>query len=246
MNVRMHIPTVAIAGIVLAVLIGTTSVVVVRIGKAYQWGLLGFTETEKTDTITLRQKKQLRKITVRRGTDPGCMEVTPDGAVRIFSTCGGELEQAQRPDNPKNILLLFQLVSERDLPTTLGENTTGTVYELTIETDEGSEVVYLIINDDTPPPIVDIIETIDDITEDIPEPTVTPSVSSPTPTTPPVPTEGGPTPTGTIFPTQNPTPTPTGPAVDVGFLCDFFETTGQKPYNISNFVCSTGPTPFPQ
>jgi hypothetical protein len=246
MKVRMHLPPVAVAGIVLAALLLTTSFVVIRIGALYQWGLLGFSKDQSTDSITLRQKKQIRKITVRRGDAPGCMEVTPDGAVRIYSTCGEELTNAQRPSNPKNILRLFQLVSERDLPLTLENNAGGVVYELTIETDQGTEIAYLIVNDETPPPIEDIIGTIDDIEEDLPEPTATPAGVTPTSTTVPSPTSGGPTPTGTIFPTQNPTPTPSGAAVDLGFICDYYETTGQKPYNISNFVCSTGPTPFPQ
>jgi hypothetical protein len=235
-----------IAGGVLALIVLMASVAVIRFGRAYQWGIFGFNTTETSVETTVREKKKLRKITVRKGDSAGCIEVTPDGAVRVYRTCGEELESANRPYNPKNILKLFRLVSERNLSDLPSGSEEGTLYTLMIETDEGTQVVVIVVNEDTPDPIVEIIETIEDIEEEIPEPTSTPADPLlPTPTQPPV-LSGTPVPSGTPFPSAFPTPTPTGPAVDLGFLCDFIESTGPKPYNISNFVCSTGPTPFPR
>jgi hypothetical protein len=236
---------ITVAGGVFALLLVLTFVVIIRIGKSYEWGLLGFTKEQPPDEISLVKKKQLKKITIRRGDEAGCMEVTPDGAVRIYSTCGTDLERAHRPTDPKNVLKLFKLVSERDIATVGDTTAPGTLYVLTIESDEGIETVYIVVLEDTPQSIQDIIEIIEEIEADVPFPSVTPLGSTPAPTSPASST-GTPVPSVTLIPTAGPTPTPTGPAVDLGFLCDFFETTGPKPYNISNFVCSTGPTPYPQ
>ncbi len=236
MELLKNLRPIIVAGTILAFIVLAASVVVIRFGRAYQWGIFGVNVEPSAAELTLREKKKLRKITIRKGSDAGCIEVTPDGAVRVYSTCGEELESAHRPLNPKNVLKLFKLLSERDL-SKIPVTSEGTLYEITIVTDEGTQVFVIVVNDDSPDALQEVVDTITDIEEEVPEPTVTPEIISSTPTSPPAGT-GSPVPSGT--------PTPTGPAVDVGFLCDFFESTGPKPFNISNFVCSTGPTPFPQ
>lgn len=239
-----HRPLYLTGGVLLILLVSIT-VVVAKFGNAYRRGLLNVTNQKPTQELALREKKIIRRLSVRKSGEAGCLEITPDGAVRVYSRCGSELETASRLTDIKNIVKLFKLISENDLAATLPVTPDGEVYELTIVTENGSQVVYIVFNPDNSGTTGEIINTIEDIKEDIPQP-------SPTPT--PAPIESGPTPTGVLTsPTPTggfaPTPLPTtspAPQAQQPFLCDFAEGGGQqRPLTISNTICSTAPTPAP-
>jgi len=229
-------------GITFFLIIAGTTVLVSKFGGAYRTELMKLAGQVPTQELTLRQKKNIRKITVRKNAEEGCIEITPDGAVRVYTACGGELDNAARLTDLKNISKLFRLVSETNLAA-YKNSRAGDLYEVILETDTGTETYYLIIDDNTPSPVKDIKDAIDDIEEDIPQPTPTP-----------IQTSGYPTPTGYIgtvtptFPWTSVTPTPTGVSEQTinPFICDFTETSGKKkPLNVSNIICSSGPTPAP-
>jgi len=189
-----------------------------------------------------REKKHIRKITVidRNG---GCMEMTSDGVVRSYATCGGDLTDANRLADPKNLLKLFEYASQVD-PSKYQQKGDH-VITLVIETDTGTETLYIPVSGPggTPDPIAQVIDL---ITRDLPQATPTPNGPSITPT----PTLIGAqvVPTDTPMPTLLPwiTPSPTLMPVDQGFLCSFGQANANKrPYNVSNYICATEPSPHP-
>jgi len=230
----------------LILVIFTAGIFTGQFGKIIGGRTANLTKSQSSSTYELKDKKKIRKIRISKDNRGGCMEVSPDGAVRIYDVCGETLTDAVRLTETKNILKLFKLVSETKLEE-FTNKPEGTYVIIIVETDTGTETYYL--PQDTGPgggsgggAIGDIIDTIDDIEEDIPDPT-------PTPTLIPSPTDiitGGesPTPASGVSPTNILYPTPTQAQTLVPFTCDFTGTSGtKKPYNVSNYICSTEPTP---
>lgn len=216
-------------------------------GMKYDQGLASIIPKSQ-DPVAPRKARTVRKVTVLQE-DSGCMEVTPDGIVRTYDRCGGELVDANRLSDPKNVLRLIQVASQIDF-SNYRQKLDGPYITLIIETDSGTETVYIPIgggNGNGGSGGDDIIQIIDQIKGDLPQPTATPIFSPDTPT----PTLGGvsntPTPTPLISPTfgPSPTPTPTGNP-DNPFTCGFTQSSnGPRPYNVSNYICSTQPSPAP-
>lgn len=232
-----------IAAIVLAIVVGIVIVTVFGIGRLYQ-NRLSFVDDElPREELVLLEKPDIRRITIRQPVKNECIEVTPDGVVRVYQTCGGELDSANRPTDPRNILKLFRQLSEQDWSKFMSKGN-GDVYELTIETDTGTQVLYIPVGQDNPASTV-IIDTIHDIEEDIPVaspplPPTSPGAPQPTPSV---------SPRVSVFPGSSPLPssTPgTSTGGNQGFACDFNDGgTGPKPYRVSNVVCTTDPSPLP-
>ncbi|MBI4065311.1 hypothetical protein HY409_02995 [Candidatus Gottesmanbacteria bacterium] len=221
------------------VVIGT----IFNIGGAYKERIASFINPKEPEKMTIFKKKTVKKITIKKGNDRGCMEITPDGAVRVFSVCGQTLSLASRFPNPRHILQLFKLITEEDLDS-YTQKSTGAIYQLTIETDTGTQTVYLVLSESDGGVGQTIISTIQIITGDIPRPSSTlGSTLTPTPTV--VSESITLAPTGSLF---IPTPTPTiGVSEQTQtFTCGFNESGDKKkPFNISNIVCSTEPSPAP-
>ena len=227
-----------------ALVIVMLAIYLMGFGKAYQAGLTALNQ-KPAEEAALQKKKEVKKITIKKNGKAGCMEVTPNGIVRVYSECGGNLESASRLPDAKNILKLFRLVTENDLSkyNRLGD---GEVYELTIETSEGSEKVYVVSGGNNPSPIGEIIQTIQNIQGDLPA--ATPSAASTsTPTSPPG-SSPFPTPQSSsdgVYPAASPE-SGTGGSNPQPFVCGFSDSgSGTKPYRISNIVCSDEPSPAP-
>lgn len=244
-------------GIALIFLVLGIAFILTRIGSAYKTNLDRFTEQRNPSSVTHMEKEQIRKITLQRNGDPGCMEVSPDGVVRLYSVCGTELSDARRITDPKYILALYKKVAESAFVfITQEESAACQGYIMTVQTDSGLRLVCL--NNSSSGQsggssggsggsggggIDDIIETIEKIIEDIP-PTPTPTgyMTNPTPT---IDIYTSPTPTTEIVPPWEMTPTP--PMIILQpFTCDFTDLLGKKkPFNVSNIICSSQPTPAP-
>jgi len=220
-----------------------------RFGTQYNQGLTSLTQTNNQN-VGVRKSRLVRKVTIFQDENTAsCLEVTPDGVVRSFETCGGEPTDINRLSNPKNIFELIRVASQIDVSLYM-EKPTVPFVTLVIESDEGSVTVYIPTGGSGGSGgggdggVGDII---DNIIGDLPQPTATPGPFVPTPT----PTMGGvsftPTPSPLISSTPGPSPTPSPtPEVDNPFLCGFSEgSTGVKPLNVSNYICSTEPSPPP-
>lgn len=232
-----------VAVVIFIGVLAVITVVVFALGKVYQGGLSRLSGESDPNEYALRKKKQIRKITLQKGDEQGCYEIMPDGVVRVYAECGGELTQAARYQDPKYILQLFQLASAYDLAKYRNSGA-GQIYTLTIETDEGTEIITIVLNDQNSDEINEVIDTIDTILEDLPNPT-------------PTPTGGSPQPSPTLLPGQSPLPSPTAPgstpqpsASGTGgveltpFSCNFAEdSVSGKPYRVSNIVCTEEPQP---
>ena len=227
------------AGLFILVLLATVFLVY-KFGGAYRQSLRNVGGPQSTQEVTLKKKKQIRKITVQKSNDTSCIEVTPDGVVRVFAVCGGDLTQASRPTNLQNIFKLFKLVSEQDLAKY--KQSGNHVYQITVETDTGSETYYLASDGGGGSAIID---TITKIGGDIP-----PS-GSPSPTPPSVSPNPGSSPTASASPLAGSSPEAsvspgTGGGGGNPFACDFSEGGGGgKPYRVSNIVCTSEPSPVP-
>jgi hypothetical protein len=214
-------------------------------GSQYNQGLTSLTQTNNQN-IGVRKSRLVRRVTIFQDENTtSCLEVTPDGVVRSYDTCGGTPTDVNRLSNPKNIFELIRIASQIDT-SLYTEKPKVPFITLVIESDEGKVTVYIPTGDGGGGGggIGDIIDL---ITGDLPEPTATLGPFVPTPT----PTMGGvsftPTPSPLISATFAPSPTsaPT-PEVDNPFLCGFSEgSTGVKPLNVSNYICSTQPSPPP-
>lgn len=242
-----------IGGLLALVLLGV-GIVVIRIGSAYRRNISSVTEVKPPGEITHTVRERITKIAIRRNDEDGCLEVTPDGAVRVYNVCGEDLADAKRVTDTRYIQQLFKVVSESNIPDTSRD--VCLTYELRLTTAEGTQSVCLEDlgstgnGTQTGGPgggtggggeIGDIIEK---IIEDLPPNTPTPGIypsASPSPTSRTYPT-------GSPSPTDQPgiSPTPIVEEINKGFMCEFTGSSGNKrPHTISNIVCSSGPTPVP-
>lgn len=234
---------VILMGMILVLVIAGIGLTVWRIGQAYRLGISSFEAKKTTEELTLKKKKIISKITIKRQGEENCIEVTPDGIVRVYRECGTqELESANRLTNPKSVLKLFKLVSETDL-SKLDTSGEGELYQLILETDEGTEVVYIVFSDDSPPVIEEIIETIENVEEEIPDPTPIPNPSASMQLFPSGGATSPPQASGVVV-SPSPSATPgTGGSQEVPFNCDYQETSQNKPVNVSNTICTSEPVP---
>lgn len=216
--------------------------VVSSLGKAYQSNITKYAPPViKDQEISRKIRKIVKKIILTRAGDTGCIELSADGAVRIYSTCGSTIVDAKRLFNAANMRRLFDKVADLSISDNQMKGT-GSVYEVRVETDTGTEVYYVTLEDfstDT----TGLTKLVDQVLGDVPTPTPETPGSTPTSALSPTRTR---TPTLGPSPTALP-PTPT-PPIPTGapFTCDFTDQGGpDKPYRISNTVCTSGPTPAP-
>lgn len=224
---------------VLAVIILVAALVLIGVGRAYKGGLASLLQTQKESAPVKR--KQVNRITLKKGGENSCIEITPDGVVRIFKECGGNLSEARRLEDTRNLQLLFQALSLQD--ESLFTTCDGLCYEVTIETDEGTQTLYIPVGGGgtgTGGSIGDLIEDIEEQVTASPSPTPGAPLPSPTPGVTPLPS---PTPGGSSSPL--PSGGGTGGESEGSFYCDFSETDPKKPYRVSGVVCTTEPSPVP-
>lgn len=205
-----------------------------QLGKNYQSGIEQ-SQTEQNQQFFTRDKRRIRKITVER--NGKCLVIGEDAVVRTYDTCDGELQNIHRMADPKHVLELLEYVSRLD-PNNFRQKPSGPFLMLLIQTDNGTETIYIPIGSGGPDSIPDTIDLIDG---DLPQPTQTPFPTIiPSPTLPGTTIIPSLTPTPTWLPGVSPTPelTPT-PAP---FLCDYSDDpTDIRPYNVSSFLCSEEP-----
>ncbi len=232
---KKHNPIPLIA-VVFIIIIAVVFVTLVGIGSRYRSNLSGI--APKTNETTAAQKKtQIKKIRIKD--ENNCYEVTPDGVVRIYAGCGENLTDAVRLADAKNILQLFKLASENDL-SKYATSGPGKVYELTIETDEGTRTFLIVVNSETAGVIGAVAQTITQIVADTVHPSPSPSAVSSSGT--------GPVPSSSIFPSpssggsggSSPSPLPGG-ATPLPFTCNFSQDANGKPFRVSNVVCTDEP-----
>lgn len=259
----------------LYIFVGVLVIFVLAIGFGFQF----FLRSEPNSTqggpvakvdVEMLKKGKVRKITIRKQDQAGCMEVSPNGTVRLFVTCGGEVTSGKRIENTASIVKLMNIISSGDLAK-LPTQGTGPFIDLIIDTDLGTQTVRVYTNGNSGGSgggvfgggtsggnggsgsgsggdgdidwgiIDDIIKIVDDIIEQSTPPTPTPTPENPSPTV------GPGTPTQTVTPTIDPlaSPTPTIDPKKIPFSCGFDSNGKVRPYNISGIVCSTVPTPLP-
>jgi hypothetical protein len=228
--------TILIAGVLLSLVLAVTVFVIRRIGSSYGQGLSEFENQSDGEYAQLIKTHRMKKIRISRTETPDCIEVTADGAVRIYETCEGELEDTYRASDMRTIQRLFTIVSRYG-----GSRTRGGAddTEITVEMDDGSLVTIFVPSDggtgDTGLP-----DIIGEIVARPPTPSqqMAPTGYLPSPT--PYVT-GIATPAPTLPPGISPTPAPT--ADETSFTCDFYDSasTTKKPYRVSSVVCSTEP-----
>jgi hypothetical protein len=239
-----------IGGIFIVILVCLVFVLV-RIGGAYKSGLDRFSSDNQISDVTHTERQKIKKITIKNGSDSGCMEVTPDGVIRVFTVCDKELSDARRVTDTKYILQLYKKMAETDLTTLVDSSDTPCAgYSMILETDIATKLVCILnttgsggnggTNNGGSDEIIKIInQVIDNIP---PTPTQTPDPTVPT-TNPE--TSVTVTSTPDVIPSWGSTPTPTIAAARP-FICNFTDSQGKKrPYTISNIICSTEPSPGP-
>lgn len=228
-----------VAGIGFATTIILLVIFGIAFGGSYRRTLSNFVEEPKISELTTTEVKKIKKVTFQKRNTSGCIEVTPDGIVRVYSVCGEELESADRLDEKKNINKLFQLLREKDFKSQK-LSADDEVYEITVETETGTEIFYVVVggggNEE------ELLETLDDILEDIPIPSATPIQGQPS-FSPFAPSNSPQTSNGQII-YPSPSASPSG-YVET-FTCEFSETrTKKKPVNVSNIICTSDPSPAP-
>ncbi len=238
-----------VTGAVLVILVILVVVIVSRIGNRYGSNIASVSNQPPPAQSSHTEKETITRLRIQRPGEKGCMEVSPDGSVRQYAVCQEELVSARRLNDAKYIIRLMKLVSEAKYAEYDGTSYCST-YLIHVETESGTRTFCVdSVNGGSggggtgPGPGADIIRTIEDIIEEIPQntPTPGPGVSTyPTPTIFGQPTDT-PTPTGEVYIT--PTPVPTG--TNKGFTCDFDENGARKPFAVSGVVCSTDPIPIP-
>lgn len=184
-------------------------------------------------------RRRIRKVTVYKD-DGSCLEIGSDAVVRTYKVCGENLTDIHRLADPKRVIDLMEYVSRLDT-SKLKTKPTGAYIQLSIETDQGTETVYVSVTEGQE----SISEVIELIEGDLPQSTPTPG-----PTVIPTPTLPGTTPVATHTPTPTIglfiTPTPTIPGEIRTFTCGFSDDQGVKvPYYVSQIICSTEPSPAP-
>ncbi|MFC1626656.1 hypothetical protein ACFL1P_00465 [Patescibacteria group bacterium] len=248
-----HNKLVILLGVIFVVLIVIVLVVTGRFGLVLNARVENTTPDQPKEVI-LKEKKNIRKITIQKNDDRGCIEITPEGAVRVYTECNQELDDAYRETDVQNIMKLFNKLGRTDLSSYSKKPPANVqrgepLYKITIETDVGVETIYLYFDDEVASQANDIVKIIQTLTEDpvYDSPTPTQGNSSPSPTSIYTLT---PTPTnipGGNSPTNSPTPTGfVGEEDDLidPFTCVFDDEQGnKKPYRVSNVVCSTEPEP---
>ncbi|RJR15443.1 hypothetical protein C4579_02275 [Candidatus Microgenomates bacterium] len=220
-----------IAG-VLILLVIIVVFVAIKLGGAYRSGLSGI-EQPQSAPLNIRKTKKIQKITIQAPDLEGCIEVTPDGVVRVYSVCEETLEQVSRPRDSKYILDLYRRLSYLDLDTYVTPDlSSGIAYTLHIQTDSGTYTIIITYDDE------EGTEQIDNLIETIPDPSPTPQASvpgtSPSPSSPPG-TSPSPQASGT-----SPSPSPQASG-DNPFICDYAQSEPGKPYRVSNIVCTDEP-----
>lgn len=223
---------------ILIIVVVVTVLVLIGVGRAYQGGLASLIQT-RHETVPAK-KKQVKRITFQKSGENTCIEVTPDGVERIYNECGGTLSEARRPDDLRNIQLLFQALSLQD--ESLYTNTCKSeCYIVTIDTDEGTQTLYIPVGGSgTGGSIGNLIEEIKNQSAASPTPVPGNAVVSPSPGV-------SSSPAPTFYPGISPQPssTPVTSEEKGTFTCDFSEGGTNKPYRVSGVVCSTEPTPVP-
>lgn len=239
-----------IGGIILIIVIVVIVILTIKVGNAYK-SKLSDTTTQAPLPITHTEKDAITKVSITNNNDNSCIEITPDGAIRVYSECGTKLVTAHRTTDIRYTAKLYKTLyempeSESQTQSTI-DNCEG--YIITIETENNTRKVCITKDSqnggDTSQNSFqqtinnDIIDTIDKIIEDIPPtPTVTSSPNQPTSTLSPSSTVN---PSQPMIPTVIPTPTVTS-APQKPFTCDFLDVNGKKrPKNVSNVICSTDP-----
>jgi hypothetical protein len=232
---------VLIVGIIFVLVLTIIIVVIFKFGLAYKGGLENLSDSSQNkNEFELSKKKPVKKITFKNQDDGGCIEVTPEGIVRVYIDCNKELGSAARLNDPSNILKLIKLVSETDWEK-YKKKISGGYYEIDIETESGITTIYL--PDGGSGNTDEIEKIIDDIKKDIPNESPLPT-NIPASLSPYVSSWPSILPSGeTIF--MSPGPSPSGIIINP-FICPFAESGGKKkPVNVSNIICSNDPSPAP-
>lgn len=209
------------------------------LARAYRSNIVQYAPPSvKNREVSIKEKKNIKKITLRREGDVQCTELTPDGAVRTYSRCGSSIIDAKRVFNAANIYRLFDKISEL-VEGNYQRKGEGTVYEILVETGTGTEVYYITLEDggsDTGGLTTIVTNVLGDV------PTPTPYVAGEIPTI-----TRTPSPTRTVTPGASPTPIQSGPtptpsaSAEQPFMCDFSENTQSKPTRISGVACTSQP-----
>ncbi|KKS41465.1 MAG: hypothetical protein UV61_C0005G0048 [Candidatus Gottesmanbacteria bacterium GW2011_GWB1_43_11] len=224
----------------------SSGLLIAAFGQVYQSSLEKYRNPAPLPPTTLNKAK-IRKVTIRKGDEANCIEVTPDGVIRVFAQCGGELTDANRVLDARSILKLFKFLSNADLDK-LQNKGSGIVYELTIETDTGTQVIYITGDGGGGGGGgggEEIIPIIEDIKGSLPSPSPESSGTSATPAP-----SGSTSPQASPGSSANPSPSasPQAGGGQPTFVCDYqdFANPLKRPFNVSNILCSTDPSPAPQ
>lgn len=247
-------------GGILVLIFAISAVYIFFIGKAYQSGISHYTENNQPSSITHNEREKITKITIQKQDDKSCIEVSPDGAVRVYKTCDKDLTNARRIADTTNITSLFKKISEIDL-SLVKASTSCDSYLIAVETASSSKTICLsdiessysgnVVNssgtEDNSKTVAkvivsEIIQDIDNIIIAIPDSTPTPTLRLSQ--NPEVTVTAYPTPsTDTqlwLLPSGMPNPTD----ILKPFLCEFNSASvSGKPYRVSNVVCSSQPQP---
>lgn len=229
----------------LVLLLGLFAVIMyitTRIARGYREEIATVESVPPPKDVSTVQTTRVRKITVKKpGDGDGCTEISNDGSVLVYETCGENLATANRLNNTDLVWKIMKSVTAAKGSPAAEPGS----YQLTVELDNGSTYTIYINPGDTGHSPVDqeVIRIITDITDSLPTPVPTnqPSVISPSDTPIIYVTL---TPTPFLINLISPTTIPTGPAGPKGsFTCNFFDTGtgGRKPYRVSNVVCSDDP-----
>ena len=100
--------------IIFIVIFIIVTLVIIKIGGAYKSGLLSIFPDKNSSELTSTKISKVKKITLKDNLQ-NCIEVTSDGAVRVYKDCGKELTTAGRVADQTNILKLIKLLSQKDL-----------------------------------------------------------------------------------------------------------------------------------
>lgn len=227
---------IGVVGLVLIGIVGAIIITTLGIGNAYKQGLTEVGQQTQDKEVVLRKRKNIQKITIRPTDGTGCYEVTADGIVQVYATCGGELSTASRFTDTKNILRLFKLLTEQE---NFSDVPTGgkALFTIVIETDQGTQTITLYEN-------TELAQTITNIVVEIPaasSPSLQPIPSSQPNYSPAL--IFSPTPSAGSIP--SPSPTIGGTTPEQLFTCNFAENFDKKPYRVSNIVCTDDPVPAP-
>lgn len=230
---------------VFVVTVVTVIVYLINMGRSYRSGLENWENDDPLTEAEIIETRKIKRVTLQKDGDSGCVEVAPDGAVRIYKECGQDAENAFRSTEARQLRQILRIVSSGKLSTTYVEG----AYKLTVEYNDKTVTYYIPPGNSVPGGGGDIgdklIDIIDDVVDDAPTPSPTIYIANtitPTPIVIP-----GESPTPTVW-MSNPSPTPTpvsGDVTPVPFTCDFTDQYDKKPYRVSSVVCTSEPTVNP-